>query len=123
MAMVSMNVYTELGTRQRLRWNELPWRFFLSKAQCNVTKKLLLREYEMSHSSNVSAHSNAEKVPWPAIPGESRSTAILKRLLFRTLFSYVRNGWTDCADAWCVVRGPLAMRVYKELRVFARAHM
>ena len=25
------------------------------------------------------------------------------------LFPYLRNGWTDLAETWCVVRGPLAM--------------
>ena len=24
--------------------------------------------------------------------------------------SYLGNGWTDCADIWCVVRDPLALR-------------
>ena len=25
-------------------------------------------------------------------------------------FPYLGNGWTDCAEIWCVVRDPLAMR-------------
>ena len=27
----------------------------------------------------------------------------------RTPFSFLGKGWTDCAETWCVVRGPLAM--------------
>ena len=28
----------------------------------------------------------------------------------RTPFPYLGNGFADCAETWCVVRGPLAMR-------------
>ena len=27
----------------------------------------------------------------------------------RMTFPYLENDWTECAETWCVVRGPLAM--------------
>ena len=32
----------------------------------------------------------------------------------RNPFLYLGNGWTDCAETWGVVRGPLAMRFTKD---------
>ena len=34
-------------------------------------------------------------------------------------FSYLGNGWTDCAEIWCVVRDPLARRFTE---VYAGVH-
>ena len=31
----------------------------------------------------------------------------------RTLFYYLGNSWTDCAELWCVVRDPLVLRFTK----------
>ena len=42
-----------------------------------------------------------------------------------TCFPYLRNGWTDCTDIWCVARGPIAMRftvTSGTQRMCARAH-
>ena len=42
-----------------------------------------------------------------------RSKVGKKATLVRTPFSYLRNGWMDLAETWCVARGPLALRFAK----------
>ena len=39
----------------------------------------------------------------------------------RTPFLHLRNGWTDCAENWCVVR-PLATHFTQDGDIFSRAH-
>ena len=40
----------------------------------------------------------------------------------RTHFTYLGNGWADCAETWCVIRGSLAMRFTqnRDIRTSAR---
>ena len=37
-------------------------------------------------------------------------------------FLYLGNGWTDCAEIWCVVRDPLA-RLFTNVHGGAQLHM
>ena len=38
------------------------------------------------------------------------------------LFPYLGNGWTDCAEIWCVVRNPLA-RLFAKVNGGAQLHV
>ena len=39
-----------------------------------------------------------------------------------TPFPYLGNGWTDSAETWCAVRGPIAIPFIK-WRISARTHV
>ena len=40
----------------------------------------------------------------------------------RTPFSYLRNGWMDCAEIWYAVRDPLDKRNYREANQLGGLH-
>ena len=44
-------------------------------------------------------------------------------LRLRTPFSYLENGWTDCAENWCVIRGLLAIHFAKDGDIFPSARV